>query len=157
MNIPGEVADFLERQNFVIVSSYDPGGKIHNSCKGIVRIERSGGRIYLLDLYLHRTYRNLRQDPTVSLTAVDEHSFTGYCLQGRAKILDRESVLPEIVREWEEKINARISQRLVRNIRGDKGHAGHPEAKLPQPRYLITMDVEQIDDLTPEHLKTEER
>lgn len=152
MRLADEVRDFLGRQNFVVVSSIDKKGRIHNSCKGIVRIE-AGGRIYLLDLYLRRTYRNLLADPRVSVTAFDEHSFSGYCLQGRARILSRDEAGPEIVREWEEKINSRISQRLVRNLRGEKGPPGHPEARLPRPEYIIAMDVEEVIDLTPEHVK----
>jgi hypothetical protein len=154
MTIAGEIVDFFHRQNYVIVSSFEQDGtRVHNSCKGIVRIEPEG-RVYLLDLYLRRTYGNLSVNPAISITAVDEHSFTGYCLQGRARILDRDQADPEIVREWEQKITARISQRLVRNIRGEKGHGGHPEAKLPPPKYIIMIEVEGIIDLTPEHVKS---
>lgn len=153
MKIPAEVIGFFERQNFVIVSSLDKDGSIHNACKEIVRIEQEG-RIYLLDLYLQKTYRNLNADPRISVTAVDEHSFTGYSLRGRARIFAREEADPDIVREWERKMSARISQRLVSNVRGEKGRHGHPEAKLPQPRYIIMMEVREIIDLTPEHLKS---
>jgi hypothetical protein len=47
-----------------------------------------------------------------------------------------------------------VDEEKVRNLRGEKGHAGHPEAKLPQPRYIIAMEVRGIVDLTPEHLKS---
>ncbi len=152
MKIPDDIADFLRRQSFVVVSSRGPGGRIHNACKGIVRID-SEGRVWLLDLYLRQTYRNLIADPRMSITAVDEASFSGYCLEGEGRILGKDEAPPGIVKEWEEKINARISERLVRNIRGEKGHKGHPEARLPQPRYIIVMEVRGITDLTPEHLK----
>jgi hypothetical protein len=153
MKIPRETIDFLERQNFVIVSSIDrEHGRIYNSCKGLVRIEPDG-RVYLLDLYLRRTYHNLVTDPRISITAVDEHSFAGYCLQGEARMLTPAEADPAIVREWEQRITARISQRLVRNLRGEKGRLGHPEAKLPHPAYIIVMDVREIIDLTPDHVK----
>lgn len=29
----------------------------------------------------------------------------------------------------------------------------HPEALLPKPEYMIVMEVEEIIDLTPKHLK----
>lgn len=152
MKIPGTVVEFLRGHNFVVVSSLDSSGAVHNSCKGIVRIEPEG-RIYLLDLYLRRTFANLRRDGRISLTAVDEKGFCGYCLKGRARISGKDDVAAGIVREWEGQITARISQRLVKNLRGEKGHGGHPEAKLPAPRYIISMEVDEIVDLTPDHLK----
>jgi hypothetical protein len=153
MKIPNDIVEFFGRQSFVIVTSVDKtNGRLYNSCKGVVRIDPQG-RVYLLDLYLHRTYNNLNADHRVSITAVDEHSFAGYCLQGAARTLLREDADADIVKEWEQQITSRISQRLVRNLRGEKGHGGHPEAKLPQPRYIIVMDVEEVIDLTPEHLK----
>jgi len=153
MVIPEEVARFFRDQSFVIVSSAEPEGGIHTACKGIARIQPAQGRVYLLDLYLRRTFRNLRRDPAISLTAVDEPSFSGYCLEGTAQILGKDETDPAIVREWEEKITARISQRLVRNLRGEKGHGRHPEARLPSPKYIIAVDVKRIVDLTPPQLK----
>ena len=152
INIPEPVVEFLRKQSFVVVSSLDKSGALHSACKGIVRVEPEG-RVYLLDLYLRRTYANLRADPRVSLTAVDEHAFAGYCLKGTADITGRNKVPPEIAAEWDRMITARISQRLVRNLRGEKGRAGHPEAKLPAPRYIISMEVEEIVDLAPEYIK----
>ena len=69
-----EVINFLHAQNFVIVSSLDKNGKLHNACKGIVDIDK-GGHIYLLDLYKGNTYGNLGRNSNISITAVDEHRF----------------------------------------------------------------------------------
>ncbi|MGE5309087.1 MAG: pyridoxamine 5'-phosphate oxidase family protein [Deltaproteobacteria bacterium] len=153
MVIPEDVARFFRDQNFVIVSSLEPEGGIRTACKGIARIEPAHGRVYLLDLYLERTFRNLRRNPAISLTAVDEPSFSGYCIEGEARIIGKDEADPVIAREWEEKITARISQRLVRNLRGEKGHASYPEALLPAPKYIIAVDVKRIVDLTPPQLK----
>ena len=59
----------------------------------------------------------------------------------------------EINAAWEERISGRITQRVLKNLRQEKGHPRHPEAALPKPKYLIAMDVEHIVDLTPHHLK----
>ena len=45
-----EVFYFLNKQGYVIVSTLDADGYIHNSCKGIVKIDKAG-KIYLFDLY----------------------------------------------------------------------------------------------------------
>ncbi|MFB3919721.1 hypothetical protein BU251_06985 [Candidatus Velamenicoccus archaeovorus] len=148
MKLGRDVVHFLQNQGFVVVSTIDAAGYPHNSCKGIVEIDESG-RVYLLDLFRARTRRNLEANPLISITAVDEHKFSGYCLKGRARIVSQEEIKPHLTRAWEERITSRLTKRLIKNIHGEKGHALHPEALLPKPEYVIAMDVEEVVDLAP--------
>lgn len=150
--LPDEVIQFFQKQGFVIVSTLDKGRTLHNSCKGIVRIEESG-KIYLLDLYRGRTYDNLRHNSNISITSVDEHRFIGYCLKGKVKIISAKKLSSSVLKKWEDKITGRITQRVIRNIHEEKGHPRHPEILLPKPEYMFVMDVKEIVDLTPHHIK----
>ncbi|MFC1675419.1 pyridoxamine 5'-phosphate oxidase family protein [Candidatus Omnitrophota bacterium] len=150
--ITPEIIQFFHGQGFVIVSTVDRDGSPHSSCKGIVEINE-GGKVYLLDLYRERTLGNLKINPQISITAVDEHKFRGYSLKGRAKEFSGAELPAHLLRAWEERITGRLTQRLLRNIHEEKGHPRHPEALLPKPEYLIEMEVESIVDLTPHHLK----
>ncbi len=143
---------FFRDQRFVVVSTIDARGVPHSSCKGLVKIDEKGW-LYLLDLYSRRTFRNLKRNPHISVTSVDEHAFAGYCLKGRARIVPVGKLKKDIAALWEEKINSRISHRIVRNLRGEKGHSRHPEAALPAPQYVIVVRVKEAVDLTPGHLK----
>lgn len=147
-----EIIQFFHNQGFVIVSTLGRDGSPHNACKGIVKIDHSG-LVYLLDLYRGRTYGNLKQNPHISITAVDEHKFIGYCLKGKAKVLPEVRLRSQIITAWEDRITSRISRRILKNIREEKGHPRHPEALLPKPKYLIVMEIEEVIDLTPHHLK----
>ncbi len=149
-----EIIQFFQQQSFTIITTIDKDGSPHNSCKGIVKINKSG-RIYLLDLYPQKTYRNLKRNPRMCITAVDEHRFKGYCLKGKAKLIPREKLALEIIAAWEDKITSRITQRVIKNMREEKGHPRHPEALFPKPVYMIAMKVEEVIDLTPQHLRPE--
>jgi general stress protein 26 len=153
MKLSDEIVHFLHRQHYTVISTVDKGGSVHNSCKGIVEIDEKGS-IYLLDLYKQRTYENLKNNITISLTVVDEHNFKGYCLKGRAKIIRQDKIKKDILRAWDKKITGRISNRILENIKGKKGHSMHPEVLLPRPEYIIEMRVDNIVDLTPHKLKT---
>ena len=144
---------FFHRQPYTIITTVDRDGCPHNSCKGIVDIEEDG-KVYLLDLYKAKTYENLKQNPHINITAVDEHKFIGFTLKGKAKIVNKNKLKSHIVKAWETKITKRISQRLLKNLKGEKGHPLHPEASLPKPEYLIEVDVSEVIDLTPHHIKT---
>ncbi|MBU1871240.1 MAG: pyridoxamine 5'-phosphate oxidase family protein [Candidatus Omnitrophica bacterium] len=152
--LSNEVVEFFRRQPFTIVSSLDKRGIPHNSCKGVVKINRNGA-IYLLDLYKARTFENLKRNPRISITAVNEHSFEGYCLKGKAKIITGKGIKMPVLRDWEARITNRITQRIIKNLQGEKGHSRHPEALFPKPEYLILMKVSEVIDLTPQHLRKE--
>lgn len=146
------IVHFFQNQGFVIVSTIDKSGAPHNSCKGIVKISASG-KVYMLDLYKERTFENLKRSSRIAITAVDEHGFRGFCLKGRARIVRDDKISPHIFRAWEQRIAQRITSRVLRNIGGQKGHPRHPEVVLPGPEYMIVMDVAEIINLTPHHIK----
>ena len=148
-----DVIQFFHNQGCVIVSTIDKNGFPHSACKGIVQINRNG-RVYLLDLYHARTYQDLKQNPHISITAIEEHKFKGYCLKGKAEIIPEGKLESRVIKAWEARITSRLTHRLLKNIREEeKGHPRHPEILLPKPEYMIAMEVEEIVDLTPHHLK----
>jgi predicted pyridoxine 5'-phosphate oxidase superfamily flavin-nucleotide-binding protein len=147
-----DIIHFFQNQGCVIVSTIGKKGTVHCSCKGIVKIN-SKGYVYLLDLYNGKTYQNLKINPHISLTAINEHKFTGYCLKGKARIVS-EKALPSLIKSaWEDRMTSRLTQRLLRNIHEEKGHPRHPEVMMPEPKYMIVMRIEEVVDLTPQHIK----
>ena len=150
--IPDAIARFLEEQGFLIVSTIDAQGRPHSACKDIIKINRNG-TVYLLDLYLRDTFRNLQRNPKISLTAVDGHKFKGYCLKGKDKLFAKKGLGPGVKKAWEARINSRLTQRILKNLHGEKGHLRHPELLLPRPEYMIVVEVEEVVDLTPQQLK----
>jgi hypothetical protein len=134
----------------VIVSTLDSSGGINCSAKGIAGIEKNG-RVFIIDLFRAKTFRNLKKDPAISITAVDEHQFAGYTHKGSARIVEMDDTHAHIVSGWQKKMAQRIARRMIRNIRDDKKSERHPESHLPRPQYLIEMHVEKVVDLAPAH------
>ncbi len=151
-NIPDDIVYFLEKQGFAIVSTLDENNSIHCSAKGVAGVEPEG-KIYLIDIYRARTFKNLKRDKTVTITAVDEHRFIGYTLKGKASIVEKNDINASIINDWESRVVERISKRVLHGIKESKKSSHHPEALFPHPQYLIEMEVEEIVDLTPGHLK----
>jgi uncharacterized pyridoxamine 5'-phosphate oxidase family protein len=150
--IPDNVIQLLKERGYVIVSTLDRSRGIHCSAKGIVDIKEEG-YIYLIDLYKRTTYANLKENPTITITAIDEDQFIGFALKGKANIVKRDKIKNKLKKQWEKKIIERISKRVIKNVKKDKSSTKHPESKFPQPEYLIEMEINQIIDLTPTHLK----
>lgn len=145
--LPGEIINFLQRQHFVIVCTVDRNRFPHTSCKGIVDIDKKG-KIYLLDLYRENTYRNLKENPYMSITAVDEHKFVGFCIKGIGQIVKEKDVDERLLNLWKDKLVKRITSRVIRNLQSGRGQGTHPEATFPYPKHLIEMKVTEIVDLS---------
>jgi len=147
-----EIIHLFHKQGFVIVSTLDEDGRIHCSAKGVVGIEEKG-EIYLIDLYRGKTFNNLKKNPTISITAINEEEFIGYTIKGKAKIVDRKKIKGHIIASWEERVIQRVSKRVISDIKKEKKSPHHPEALFPHPQYLIAVEAEDIVDLTPTELK----
>jgi uncharacterized pyridoxamine 5'-phosphate oxidase family protein len=148
MRIHDDIIHFLCTQGYVILSTIDEKGHIHCSAKGIVGIEQD--KVYIIDLFKNQTYRNLQKDDRISITAVNEHQFKGFTLQGHGKIIMHKDIEDHIVKKWEDKVIKRISARMIRGVQKGVKSVKHHEAHLPDlPKYLIEVDVDNIIDLAP--------
>jgi len=149
MQLPKKIFKFFQSQEEVFVATMDPDGRIHGSIKGIVGLEEEC-RIFIVDLYSRQTYRNLKKDPRVSISAMDKKNFMGYTVQGQARIVPRQDIPEHIMAQWEERIIQRISKRVVQGVRAQAKQDRHHEAHLPaHPQYLIEINVEATIDLAP--------
>ena len=145
MKIPDDIVFFLEKQGFLIVATIDENGYPHTSCKGLVEIRED--KIILMDLYRGHTYRNLLKNPFLSATSVDEHLYKGYCLKGGGRLVKKDEMKEFHLENWRDRKVDRTATRVIKNIRGEKGHGAHPEADFPEPKHLIVLQVEEIVDL----------
>ena len=153
MNIPDNVAGLLEKEHFVIVSSLYKKRSIRTSAKGVIKVDPKG-KIFILDLYKGGTYINIKRNPAVTLTVISERSFSGYSIEGKAKIIKKESVSKSDLKLWEEKIAKRIARRIISHVKEERAeHEAIPEASFPLPKHLIEVSVDRIIDLAPRKIK----
>tara|TARA_B100000315_G_C14496529_1_gene550274 strand:- start:257 stop:730 length:474 start_codon:yes stop_codon:yes gene_type:complete len=149
MRLSEDIAGFISRHGVVLIATMGVDGKIHCSVKGIAGVNLEG-KVFVVDLFKFRTYKNLRLNPMVSITTYDEKKFKGYTLQGEAKIINREDIKKDIILEWDRRTIKRISERVISNLRAEAEKDSHHEAELPhQPQYLIEVSVNNIIDLAP--------
>ena len=146
-----DILNFFEKQDSVIVSTINVAGSIHCAVKGIVSTKEEE-KIFLIDLYLRETFKNLKKNPTISITALDEHLFKGYTIQGEAEIIFRDKIHEEIFADWERRVVERISKRVSRSVGAGLQSRVHHEAHLPtHPQYLIKVTIKNVVDLRPPH------
>ena len=147
--ISSSVKNLLNKQHFVIVSSLNENGTIHTAAKGVVEVDPNG-KIFILDVYKARTYKNIKNNPHVTLTSIDEKNYRGYSIRGKAGVIKEDNLPKDKLKTWHEKVSKRIAKRIIRHVRGESsGHEGIPEADFPLPQYIIEVSVEAVIDLDP--------
>ncbi|MBN1793979.1 MAG: pyridoxamine 5'-phosphate oxidase family protein [Candidatus Omnitrophica bacterium] len=151
--IPEEARQFFEEAGFGVISTADKEGRVHSSVKGMLHCDAEGV-IYIADLYRQRTLRNLKENPYVSIAVVDEHRFKGYVFEGSAQIIEGKEAVAACIDTWHEALARRMATRVIRNVRGGTGRGDQPEARLPDPEYLIKVTVEKVIDLVPKEIRS---
>ncbi len=152
INLSREIILLFENKGFAVISSLTQEGKIHCSVKGFAEAERQG-KIYFTDLFRTNTFHNLQNNSIISVTVIDERQFIGFTLKGKGKIVEIAEFNSELIRKWNDVVVQRASKRVLRDIREEHKNSYHPEALFPKVQYIIEIEVEDIVDLTPAHLK----
>ncbi len=146
--IPKMLARFIEKQNYVLVSTVSKQGLPHTVPKGIALVDPKG-LIYVINLYNGVTWRNLKSNKNITLCCVDERYFRGYQFQGIAKVHKITETHAELLRLWQKKLTARITHRLLENLQREK-KTHHHEAYFPPPKTIIEISVNKIVNLAPQ-------
>lgn len=150
MEFSEKVASFFKSRKVVLVMTMEEGGTIHSAVKGILEVDPKEGKILLVDLYSGETLRNIRNNPLVNITAIDEQRFEGYALQGMASIIPQDKIHGDFIRKWQDHITKRISERIVASVRSGKKSKKIFEAHLAmKPQYMIEIKADRVTDLAP--------
>lgn len=112
---------FLEhrqRLKAVFVASSDAAARPNCTPKLLVDIIKPN-KVFYIDIKSSQSYRNVQQNWQTSLSFMDEKTFTGFKLIGRAQVLDAGG--PEFIsvkEEWYKRATAYEAERMVERIKG---------------------------------------
>ena len=77
----------LESREFISVASCDLEARPNAAPKFLLKVEAN--YIYLVDYIIGNTFRNLKVNPRVSLSFLDNNSLVGYQINGKVEIIDK--------------------------------------------------------------------
>lgn len=110
-----EILDFLRSQVFLFIGTSDKRGRPHTSAKPLLKIEDN--YIYLVDFVIGRTYKNIKRNPKISLSAIDEDKVIGYQLYGIAQVIDKGDEFHRLSREMSSKQVKLATERVIQGVR----------------------------------------
>jgi predicted pyridoxine 5'-phosphate oxidase superfamily flavin-nucleotide-binding protein len=152
MRISRHTREMLLSEKVVLVGTANKRGVPNVSPKGVVSVDCAEGTIYFVDLYGGRTYRNLKENPQVSIAVVNYHEFCGYQFKGHTSLVSSGPLFENFKQAWERRSTGLLIERIIQNVRQGHSH-GRSELHLPEPKHLVRVKVEKIIDLAPRGLK----
>jgi uncharacterized pyridoxamine 5'-phosphate oxidase family protein len=118
--LPKELADLLEKREFISVATCDFEGRPNAAPKFVLKVE--GNRIYLVDYTIGTSWRNLKINPKISMSLVDTRTLKGYQLNGTVKIMTRGKLYDRMRKEMMDKEIRLTTQHIIDEVRGQPTH-----------------------------------
>ncbi len=129
---------FVEKKKdlkVISVASCDLRGKPNSAAKMLVDIV-GPNQIYFLDYRTTQTFSNIKANPQLSLSFMDDAAFTGYRLTGIAEIVEKGPEYEMAKKSWDRRLIVYEADRIVSRL---KGHYSTKESENTLPKdFVIT-------------------
>ncbi|MBU9889068.1 MAG: pyridoxamine 5'-phosphate oxidase family protein [Candidatus Omnitrophica bacterium] len=139
--ITDKVRILLDQRKFVSVGTATPDGQPNSVPKLFFRTREDF--IWLIDHVMGRTVANLKANPRISISFMDQDSLEGYRLNGTAKVIESGKNHALLLKQWSEKTVKLSADRVIEGLRTGKRHE-HYEVELPEKCVILKVKVEQV-------------
>ena len=139
VRIPQEIIDFIEDQGVFVVGTV--GGNIVNvSPRIFFKIEED--RIYWLDFFEHKSYRNFQTNPWVTISVFNKDLLKGYQFRGTVSFITDEPTKSEIKNSIVKETTKSYSNEKARKLAQKDAHV-----ILFEPKVCYSLNPEEHADL----------
>ena len=132
------------------VASCDPGGKPNSASKMLVDVAVPN-KIYFLDYKFTQSYSNIHVNPQLSISFMDDASFTGYRLTGTCEILDSGPEYDAVKTSWEKRLISYEADRIIRRIQGYYS-TKESENALPRDFVIVKFTAKEASVVKPDRV-----
>lgn len=111
--------------------------------------------LYIVDYVLGTTYVNIKENPRVSVSFVDDKTFTGYQLNGTATVIEKGPEFERLAEEFQKIKTDFTVERILYNVRTGEKASASPEFSLPEKFAILRIKVIEIVEISSTgHLKS---
>lgn len=139
--------------NAVNVATSDAKGNPNAAVKLFLKMESHS--IYLADFSMGNTWKNLGNNPQLSLAFEDVETSKGYRINGRVKIISEGAEYDALVEEVRQRETEIVVNRVLEGIQRNKRYKGH-QVNTAEKFVIYKVAIEQIVEFGPQgSLQTE--
>ena len=127
-SIPEKVKQLIAKEQVIIVGTSRKG--IANvSPRTAFHIDQDGS-IYWIEIFRHKTFRNIQKNQWCSIAVFDKKKLVGYQLKGKAKLVADRKIKSEMTATIIDKLTRLHKQRILRQAKNRRPNIVKFSAKL---------------------------
>ncbi len=142
--------DHKENLKVVSVASATQDGKPNSAAKLLVDIV-APNIVLFIDYKFTQTYANIQSNSRLSVSFMDDDSFTGYKLKGTCHILESGPEYQESSKAWEKRLTRYEAERIIRRSKGLYS-ARESEHALPKDFVLVKFIASEAALIKPDRV-----
>jgi nitroimidazol reductase NimA-like FMN-containing flavoprotein (pyridoxamine 5'-phosphate oxidase superfamily) len=141
-----KIAEILKNREFIEVATADTANRPNAAPKFFLKLEDKF--LYLVDYVRGHTLKNLKVNPRVSLSFMDQDTLTGYQVNGTVEIVNSGKEYSRLMDELSKKLISFSANRLIDGVR--RGHKHREfETTFPESVLFFKVFVNGITEITP--------
>lgn len=144
--ITEKMQKFLLNKEFISVGTSDLNSQPNAAPKFVIKID--DGFIYLADYVIGRTFRNLKINPRVSLSAIDMKTLEGYQINGTARIITKGPQYKKLLKVMVDREVHHSAQRVIEDVRGIQKYDNY-EVMFPEKVVIFKIKCEGVTTIGP--------
>ena len=133
--------ELLKKREFVSLATADRNGQPNSVPRFFLRAE--GKFLYLIDHVMGQTLLNIKENPLVSVSFMDQDSLEGYRLNGTARVIERGKRYDSLMKEWGERVVKLSADRVIEAVRTGKKR-GHYEVEISEALTVLKIKVKSV-------------
>ncbi len=143
-------ADHQKELKVVSVASCDLNGKPNSAAKLLVEVAEPN-RVFFLDYNHTQTYSNIKKNPQLSISFMDDAAFTGYRMTGFGEIIDSGKEYDAARKSWEKRLIGYEADRMVQRITG-RYSTKESENTLPKDFVIVKFTAKEAAVIKPDRV-----
>jgi predicted pyridoxine 5'-phosphate oxidase superfamily flavin-nucleotide-binding protein len=136
--IPDKIVRLIRKEQLFVVATADKSGICNVSPRTTFFIS-SDGTIFWLELFKHKTYRNLQKNPWCSIAVFDKKRLGGYQIKGKVSIIKDKSMAAEISTKIIDRLTRQHKQRILK-------HADRHMVARFEPKIVYSLNPNELAD-----------
>lgn len=127
-SIPDKVKQLITKENVIIVGTSQKG-IVNVSPRTAFHIDLDGS-IYWLEIFRHKTFRNIQKNRWCSIAVFDKKKLVGYQLKGKADLISDRKIKSQMTLTIIDKLTRLHRQRILRQAKNRRTNIVKFSAKL---------------------------
>ena len=140
VNFEAIFQNFLEKKKdlkVINVASCTKKAEPNSASKMLVEILKPN-LLYFLDYKTTQSHHNMKENPVISVSFMDDAHFTGYRLTGPCEVLQSGAEYDQISESWDKRVIAYEAERIVQRISG-RFSTREAEGHLPKDFVIVRL------------------